>query len=277
VDGEHRTSEGMPATRQRIDEVLEWTVRSLADEIRDVRGGWVARSGSLPLVHSLNRLQVAGGMDPARVLRMADDHLADLPYRHVEVGDGATAAALEQELVTGGAGWKVDREVYMVLDDDGPASGGSGAGSSRPDDPLTPSVRLTGEESDALMRRWLVEEQLDRVPGALDQLSVYNRREGRLWGETVLGVREAGTPVALTKSRSHGDVGWVEDVYTVPEARQKGYARLLVGQAVRMAREAAHDMTFIIADDNDWPKHLYSSLGFRPVGLEWTFHLDLPE
>lgn len=275
VDPDARPPFDELSRRRQVDAVLGWTVRSLAEEIREVEGGWIARCPSLPLVHSLNRLQVTHRAEPADVIRMADVHMADLPYRHVEVDDAATAVALEQVLVTDGSGWKLDREVYMVLDDPRP----SGAAAMRSDgseaDDRLGVVQLTHEETDEVMRRWLAEEHFDTTPGALDQLSLVNRREGELWGEVALGVREAGRAVALTKSRSHGEVGWVEDVYTVPEARRKGYARLLVGHAVQLAREADHELTFIIADDNDWPKHLYSALGFSPVGFTWTFHLDL--
>jgi hypothetical protein len=30
-----------------------------------------------------------------------------------------------------------------------------------------------------------------------------------------------------------------------------------------------------LADDNDWPKDLYASIGFEPVGRTWAFHRDL--
>lgn len=265
-----------PDARRRVDEVLEWTVRSLADEFREVQGGWVARSRALPLVHSLNRLQVIAAVDPKDVVALADDHQADLAYRHVEVDDVQTAAALERLLVTPGSGWKLDREVIMVLDEP-TASRRASDGEDRRKEVPPPAapVRLDGEETDRLMRRWLVEEHFDSVPGALDQMLEHNRREGALWGEEVLGVREDGQPVALTKSRAHGRVGWVEDVYTVNEARRKGYARLLVSRAIDVARAAGHELTFIVADDNDWPKDLYADLGFRPIGWTWTLHRDL--
>lgn len=259
----------------RIDDVLAWTVRSLAEECHEVEGGWVARNRSLPAVHSLNRLQVIGEIEPAQILGTADEHLADLPYRHIEVRSEHTAALLEHELAArDGSGWKLEREVVMALGEQClPARDGD----RRPADATEPDVvvELSGEEMDELMRRWLVEENLDSVPGALDQLSEYNRREGALWHEHVLGVREEGRPVALTKSRSHDGVGWVEDVYTVPAARKKGYARLLVGRAIARARAAHHEPTFILADDNDWPKHLYAELGFEPIGHLWTFHREL--
>ena len=31
------------------------------------------------------------------------------------------------------------------------------------------------------------------------------------------------------------------------------------------------DLVFLVADDRDWPKQLYSKLGFDPVGRFWQF------
>jgi GNAT superfamily N-acetyltransferase len=134
-------------------------------------------------------------------------------------------------------------------------------------------VELSQPQVAGLMRRWLNEDFPGLDAATLDQLSDYGRREGELWGERAYGILdETGLPVALTKLRSRGGTAWVEDVYTAPEARQRGFARTLVTYVTGLARSGGHDLTFIIADDNDWPKHLYESIGFRPVGLTWTFH-----
>jgi predicted GNAT family acetyltransferase len=66
-------------------------------------------------------------------------------------------------------------------------------------------------------------------------------------------------------------VAQVEDVYVIPEARGRGYARALVTRAAALACED-HDLSFIVADDNDWPKQLYAKLGFEPVGRTWLLH-----
>ena len=58
-----------------------------------------------------------------------------------------------------------------------------------------------------------------------------------MWGERSFGVLDdSGAPVALTKLRSREVLAWVEDVYTVPEARNRGFARTLVTYATGLAR-----------------------------------------
>ena len=65
---------------------------------------------------------------------------------------------------------------------------------------------------------------------------------------------------------SDGTVAQVEDVYTVPEERSRGYARRLVTKAAEVARADGHELVFIVADADDWPQRLYRQIGFEPIG-----------
>jgi hypothetical protein len=46
-----------------------------------------------------------------------------------------------------------------------------------------------------------------------------------------------------------------------------------VTRALDASREADHDLTFLIADRDDWPKELYAKLGFAEIGRIWEFLL----
>src|SRR5205814_983555 len=86
-------------------------------------------------------------------------------------------------------------------------------------------------------RRWLGEEERVASPDAIEQLLEAGLREGRAWGERRFGIAgEDGKLAAITKLRSNGATAQVEDVYTVPEARGRGFARALVTHAVRVAQ-----------------------------------------
>ncbi len=61
----------------------------------------------------------------------------------------------------------------------------------------------------------------------------------------------------------------------MPEARGRGFARSLVGHAAALARAEAHQLIFIVADEDDWPKHLYGRVGFEPIGRTKLFHRDI--
>ena len=51
--------------------------------------------------------------------------------------------------------------------------------------------------------------------------------------------------------------------------RGRGFAKGVVNRAVSEARRAGHDLVFLLADEDDWPKELYRRLGFEEVGRTW--------
>ena len=117
-----------------------------------------------------------------------------------------------------------------------------------------------------LIRRWYEEDE--PALSGIEQLVAYGRRETRALSDRLLGVRSSdGRLVAIAKLRSGRATAQVEDVYTVPEARGRGFARALITRAVALARETGHELIFIVADDENWPKRLYERLGFRAARL----------
>ena len=44
-------------------------------------------------------------------------------------------------------------------------------------------------------------------------------------------------------------------------------------RALDASREAGHDLTFLLAVRDDWPKELYAKLGFDEIGRVWEFLL----
>ena len=248
-------------TLARLQHQLRRSQGAAADEARLVGPGWVARTPSLPWVWSLNHLKVYEPISFPDLLVIVDEVLSGLPYRHVMIEHEPTADELEGSLRD--AGWTVDTEVIMVI-------------AQPPDREVDTSAitEITEDQMLVLMREWLIEERPSSSEEALDQIDEYNRREGRLLGERRFGfVDEQGSPLAITKLRIDGPIAWVEDVYTTPEARGRGYARALVTNAVALS--TGSELIFIVADDNDWPKTLYQKIGFQPVGRCKTFHLDM--
>jgi GNAT superfamily N-acetyltransferase len=231
-----------------------------ADAVRTIEAGLVVSTPSLPAVWAVNQVRVAAASSFEDLRDLADDQLAGFDYRQIAVEDQATGPQLEETFRA--AGWKVDRLVVMVLS--GPAD--------RPSD--TSVVEDAGEdETLELMRRWYEEDA--PTPAEIEQLVAFGHREARMLGDRLLGVRSGdGRLVAISKLRSDDRTAQIEDVYTVPEARGRGFARALIGRAVELARDAGQEFVFIVADDSGWPKLLYERLGFRPVGHLWQFHRD---
>ena len=63
-----------------------------------------------------------------------------------------------------------------------------------------------------------------------------------------------------------GDIAQVEDVATMPEHRERGYASAVVLRAVDEAKTAGAELVFLVADAEDWPRELYRRLGFDEIG-----------
>ena len=212
---------------------------------------------SLPAVWSVNQVRVTLPLGFEALVELAEEQLAT-PYLHIVLENQDTGPDLEQAFRM--AGWKAEREVVMLL-------------SAAPDREADTSVVIDAGEDEVteVMRRWYSEDELRS--GELDQLAEFSRRESQACGDRLLGVRSVDEALlAITKLRTAGGIAQVEDVYTVPEARGRGFARALVSQAVELARAGDPDLIFITADDNDWPQQLYARIGFRPLGRIWLFH-----
>lgn len=243
----------------RVLAFLRANLARTADELRPIEAGCVVRSPSLPAVWSVNHLRVALPLGFESVVELADEEMQRCRYLQIVLENQGAGPTLEDAFRA--ASWKTERELLMIL-------------SAAPDREADTSVVIDAGDAEVaeVMRRWYGEDELD--PRALAQLVEFSCRESRACGDRLLGVRSSdGQLVAISKLRGDGAVAQIEDVYTAPEARRRGFGRAVVTRAVELARDAGHDLIFINADDNDWPKELYARIGFRPLGRLWQFHL----
>jgi GNAT superfamily N-acetyltransferase len=90
----------------------------------------------------------------------------------------------------------------------------------------------------------------------------------------VLAVVDDGEPVAFAQLERDGEAAEIAQVYVRPDHRGGGRGTAIT----RAAIDAAGDVSdlWIVADDEDRPKHLYARLGFRPAWTTMEF-LRLPE
>ncbi len=239
------------------------TTAMVAGECRRIEQGWVIRTPSLPMVWSANEVRVVEPIRFSDALALVERHLAGLPYRQLVVEHEASARRLEREFRADG--WKVERNVTMAL--------------ARPPDLEADTSDVRDVEAGAalmLMARWAAEDpDLQLSAEGLRQVVEHSRRAWIARRARSLGVvGDDGGLAAMTTLFSDGTIGQVEDVYTVPEARRRGFARALVTRAVSLALQEGNELTFIVADDNDWPKKLYSKVGFEPIGYSWLFHRE---
>jgi N-acetylglutamate synthase-like GNAT family acetyltransferase len=83
--------------------------------------------------------------------------------------------------------------------------------------------------------------------------------------------RSEGSIVSWCHLYSAGDVAQVEEVSTFPRYRNRGSASSVVKRAMSEAYSDGARLVFLVADSADWPKELYTKLGFETVGRIYEF------
>jgi RimJ/RimL family protein N-acetyltransferase len=105
-----------------------------------------------------------------------------------------------------------------------------------------------------------------------EQLFDTKRRNGASVPTRYFAVELEGRVVAYCEVRSDGETAQIEDVNTLEAYRGRGLGRLVVQHALDQAR-ASHDLVFVEALADDWPKELYEKLGFETVDERHFFLL----
>jgi ribosomal protein S18 acetylase RimI-like enzyme len=140
------------------------------------------------------------------------------------------------------------------------------------------AAEVSAEEQRAIEHETLSEEPFAKDPEVRDMLVDARAARQATVDECryIAGVVD-GRRVGATTVYVMGDLAQVEDVATLRAYRGRGVARAMVSLAIDIARDTDADLTWIAADDNDWPKELYFKLGFRPIGRIFSFTRVGPE
>ena len=83
-------------------------------------------------------------------------------------------------------------------------------------------------------------------------------------------VEVEGQIAAYCELRGDGATAQIEDVNTLAAYRGRGLGRMVVQHALDRARET-HELVFIEALADDWPKELYEKLGFETIDERHLF------
>jgi ribosomal protein S18 acetylase RimI-like enzyme len=238
------------ALMDRIDE-------GIAERVESTLHGELIVDTRLHHVHDRNFVRVAdpGDVRAEELAREAEEAHGRYPvirHRRVNLRDEETSSRLEPGFTA--LGWEPQRFVLMALGRD-------------PDKRATAGVR----EADEATLRPLWAEAIRRFPHGKDEEVVRQILEHRrLLAEAIptrfFAVEADGKLVAHAELYSLDGVGQVEDVVTLDEYRGRGFARALVLHAVAESRAVGNDLTFLVADADDWPQELYEKLGFDVVG-----------
>jgi ribosomal protein S18 acetylase RimI-like enzyme len=184
---------------------------------------------------------------------------AGIGHRRVNVRGEEQRERLEPRFAA--LGWKPERFVLMVKH-------------GRADRPAEHEIR----EVDEPTMRPLWAAAIRTEPHGRDETLVGQILEHRrdVWEAipTRLFAAEAdGMLVAHAELYTEDGVGQVENVVTLPGYRGRGFASSLVIRATVESEAAGNDLTFLVADADDWPQRLYEQLGFETIGRYARFLL----
>jgi len=210
----------------------------------------------LARVHDLNflRAEDPGDASAERLAAEADrvQGAAGIGHRRVNVRGEEQGERFEPQFVR--LGWEPQRFVLMVQ-------------RRRPDRPAEHEVRKVDEPT--LRPLWteaIRTEPHGRDETLVQQILEHRRDVGEAVPTHLFAAEAEGRLVAHAELYSEGRVGQVENVFTMPDYRGRGLARSLVLRAVAESHAAGNDLTFLVADADDWPRHLYEKLGFETIG-----------
>jgi ribosomal protein S18 acetylase RimI-like enzyme len=149
-------------------------------------------------------------------------------------------------------GWEVRRSAYMVL-------------AREPDRGVGPAQEVPRAAVEAV-RRAVAEDNPNFSRDAVEQRFIRDARLDSVGNGRWFAAPPNGPPGASCVLFERDGIGQVETVGTRPESRGQGLASAVVMAAARASRERGDDLTFIVADADDWPWKLYEGLGFDRVG-----------
>ncbi|MGW2597782.1 GNAT family N-acetyltransferase [Streptomyces klenkii] len=245
---------------RRIHAFLLDFARRQAGRAVALPGGFAVRDDAFAHSRANNQVVVGGTVDPAALPALADEALADLPYRMVSVLDDAAGAACAEPLARAGYG----HSVLVVMRHSGPVRPAAREAQVVDLDairgPLARSWRGFLPDAGEDVVRHLVERRTARRRGAPDVHVIGSRGEDGAvasWADLYLD------PAA--------GLAQVEDLVTAADRLGRGHADAVLATALRLAAGAGCGTRFLIADAADWPRRWYARRGFREIGRLHVF------
>jgi GNAT superfamily N-acetyltransferase len=216
--------------------------------------GTIAKATRYPSYFDFNvvRVERDPGMTVEELIAFADEALAGLPHRRIDIEDSAAGDPLRAGFER--CGWEHERLVWMRHE------------GARPPVPGALDIEEVPYDAVKALRLALGKEDFPTVD-LQDHLSEA-QKVAHLLRAQVFAVLEAGEPVGYAQLQRIGPAAEVAQVYVSAGHRGRGLGTALTCAAMDAARDV--DELWIVGDDEGRPKHLYARLGFRPA---WTVEL----
>lgn len=190
----------------------------------------------------------------AELVADAEPALSGLGHRMLVADEPPDLTRLAADLAR--EGWTIERHVAMV------------AGPAPADRAPRHAAREVPPPELVVPRRLAVREDFDET--MLAAIEAADQALARAAAErSFLSCAADGSVAAMARLYTDGAIGQIEDVHTLRAHRGDGHAQAVVLAALAASRAAGHTLTFLWADEDDWPRELYRRLGFEVVGRRW--------
>jgi ribosomal protein S18 acetylase RimI-like enzyme len=244
--------------------------RRQAQRIVDLPYGFAVLHKRFSASYDHNKLILTAPVQPAEALAAVDRVLGGVGLGHrMVVADDENGVTCAPTFVDA----DYQHAINLIMGHTGAA----------PDRPADPAIRVEQVDLDAL-RESTRHEWREQLPHASDEVinQLVERRATLLHGAdevAFLAVRDVAGRV-LSRADvyidpAHG-VAQIEDVMTNPAYAGRGYARAIMTDGLRRAHAAGCDLVFVVADAQDWPRHLYARLGYATIGRSHAFVRPTP-
>src|SRR4051812_41228011 len=183
----------------------------------------------------------------------ADELQASLSHRKVVIPDEHAGARVADDLAT--RGWRWFTLPTMAY------RGGQ------------PAAPRAAEEVDARELKDARERSLHdgrRDAEARRQIVAFTELMAAVGRTRLFAARGDRSEIGSFCALFHEDgVAQIDEVTTVELYRRRGLARAVVVGALRASLDAGAELTFLVADEGDWPMRWYERLGFEAIGRRY--------
>lgn len=227
---------------------------------REFEYGTALYNEELPRVYDANFVRFDRGLDELTadaVQEAADELQASMAHRKVMIAEEETGARVAEDLR--GRGWRMFTLVTMAY-----------RGPRERDPAAAERAREVSPEELHEARVRSLDDGL-RDPGAARQIVAFTERlAGSVPTRLVAASARPDEEIGGFCSLFHlGGIGQIDEVVTIERHRRQGLGRAVVEYALQSSLRAGDDLTFLVADESDWPREWYARLGFEPIARRY--------
>src|SRR3954468_7809068 len=232
----------------------------VARATREFAYGTALFNDELRRVYDTNFVRFEHGFEEltgALVEKIAEELQGSLRHRKVMISDERAGARVADELKD--RGWRHFTLVTMAYR--GP----------RDRSALQPQPRAS-EQVDPRAVRGAREQALDdgkRDAEARRQIVAFTELMATAAPTRLIAGFTGGEIGAFCALFQEGGIGQIDEVTTIERFRRRGLGTAVVEGALRASLADGDDLTFLVADEGDWPKDWYARLGFEPIGRRY--------